>query len=64
MKKTNRIVQLFTDEGTLEVSRVENKVAYDQYNRPIPEEYLKFQLDVLQADWLNPNIEVKELAGS
>jgi hypothetical protein len=62
MNNNYRIIKLFTENETLEISKVINGVAYDQFNRKIPKEYLKFQLDVLQEEWINPNIEVKELA--
>ena len=64
MRHIDRVINFFTDEGTLEVSRVENGTGYDQYNRKIPREYFKYQLDALHEDWINPNVKVKTLANA
>ncbi|NJK71621.1 MAG: hypothetical protein HC932_05285 [Thermales bacterium] len=55
-------IKFFTDEGILEVSRIENGIAFDQYNRPIDKYHFRFQLEALNEEWINPNVTVKELA--
>lgn len=57
-----RNLTFLTDEGELNVSRIENKVAYDQYNRKIDPYHFRLMQEILQEQWVNPNIQVKELA--
>lgn len=52
-------ISILTDEGELEVSRIKNGIAYDQYNRPISRYHFRFQLGVLSQDWVNPKYSEK-----
>lgn len=49
-------IEVLTDDGKFHtISRIENRVAYDQDNQPIPDRSFRFNPTILDNNWARPN---------
>ena len=47
-------VNISTPDGLLQISKIKDGVAYDLTSKVIPERCFRYQMNVLQQDWVRP----------